>query len=171
MHRHLLPPPFASLSFPTLRALLHSPPPATLPPPLSLLPRRNESSLSNSTAFSLRRGAGGGGRRGAGERDFPTVLTVRPDTYTFIPNHSVRIGNCAALYTTREPHCAFRCHSPPPPPCPPPPRRWPTRAVISHLSYPIALPLSRLLLLLLPPLHPPPTARYIRSARALPDVP
>lgn len=59
----------------------------------------------------------------------------------------------------------------PPPALPALPRRWPTRAVISHLSYPIALPLSRLLLLLflLPPLHPPPTAHralYTQRPRA-----
>lgn len=55
--------------------------------PLHLLPRRNESSLSNSTAFSLRR---------EGERIFPTVLTgSRPDIH---PDHSVRIGNYALLH-------------------------------------------------------------------------
>lgn len=153
--------PFASLSFPTLRALLHSPPLATSPRPFPSF-RSVMNPVCRTPPPSL------SGRGGGGER-FP-VLTVRPDTYTFIPNHSVRIGNCAPRYTLHVNHTVlFGATSRPPP------RHWPTRAVISHFSsYLVALPLSP------PPPPPSPlpptsahpsTACYIRSARALPDVP
>lgn len=92
--------------------------PRSFPPlPLHLLPWLNESSLSNSTAFS------GLATAGFSRPNHPN----HPNHPSQLPRPSIR----PPVTALREPLC-FSV---------PPPRWRPTRAVISHLSsYPIPLP-------------------------------